>query len=138
MQQLGQKTGRRPMSVKRLCLLAVAFLIACSSASGGSGPSSSAAPRRTDILTTEQIVEAHADLVSAYDAVARLRPNWLIRHGSDFATVFVDGQQYGTVASLRNIQAFQIARARYYDPTQAGGVYGVKGGTGGVIEVTTK
>jgi hypothetical protein len=126
------------MSVKRLCLLAVAFIVACSTANSTSGTSSAAAPRRTDVLTADQIVEAHADLVSAYDAMARLRPNWLIRHGSDFATVFVDGQQYGTVTSLRNIQAFQIARARYYDSTQAGGVYGVKGGTGGVIEVTTK
>jgi hypothetical protein len=125
------------MSVKRLCLLAVAFLVACSSANSGSGSSSSPASRR-DVLTADQIVEAHADLVSVYDAMARLRPLWLIRHGSDFATVFVDGQQYGTVTSLRNIQAFQIARVRYYDPTQAGGVYGVKGGTGGVIEVTTK
>jgi len=126
------------MPIKRLCLLAVAFLFACSSGSSGSGPSSTATPRRTNVLTADQIVEAHADLVSAYDAMARLRPNWLIRHGSEFATVFVDGQQYGTVASLRNIQAFQIARARYYDSTQAGGIYGVKGGTGGVIEVTTK
>jgi len=56
-------------------------------------------------------------------------------HGSEYATVYVDGQRYGSVESLRNIQAYQVADIRYYDITQAGARFGVQGGTAGVIEV---
>jgi hypothetical protein len=135
------------MSVKHLCLVAVAAAIGCSSAHGASGPQgTSAVSRRTNLLTADEIVAAKADLVSAYDAVARLRPNWLAAHGlasldlssNEFAVVYVDGTKYGGLESLRNIPAYQVASLRYYDVTQAGATFGLKAGTGGVIEVTTK
>jgi hypothetical protein len=133
------------MSLKRLGLVAVAVTIGCSHNTGG--PSTvSGVPRKTNILAAAEIVAARADQTTAYDAVARLRPNWLVSHGlssfdlrsNEYAIVFVDGQRFGTVEALRDIPAYQVARVRYYDVTQAGSVYGIKGGTGGVIEVTTK
>jgi hypothetical protein len=133
------------MSLNRLCLVAVAVTIGCSHNTGG--PTTvSGVPRKTNILAAAEIVAARADLTTAYDAVARLRPNWLVSHGlssfdlrsNEFAIVFVDGQRYGGIETLRDIPAFQVARFRYYDVTQAGSVYGIKAGTGGVIEVTTK
>ncbi|HVS59389.1 MAG TPA: hypothetical protein VHE82_01720 [Gemmatimonadaceae bacterium] len=135
------------MSVKHLYLVAVAAIIGCAPASGTSGASGpSATPRRSDLLTAEEIAAAHADITTAYDALSRLRPNWLAAHGamssnpqvSEFATVFVDGQRYGGLNSLRNIQAYQVADIRYYDVTQAGATFGLRGGTGGAIEVTMK
>ena len=128
------------MSVKPLYLIAVAITLACASAS----PSATGGtPRRATILTADEIAEAHADNASAYDAVARLRPNWLVAHGvaaqgSEYAAVFFDGQRYGDLASLRNIPASHVGDIRYYDITQAGGTFGVKGDTGGVIEVRSK
>jgi hypothetical protein len=135
------------MSVKHLYLVAVAAIIGCAPASGKSGPSrTSAVPRMASFLAAEEIVAANADVMTAYDALARLRPNWLNAHGvssfdprgSGFAIVFVDGQHYGGLNSLRNIPAYQVADFRYYDVTEAGAKFGLQGGTGGVIEVRLK
>jgi hypothetical protein len=134
------------MSVKHLYPMAFAAIIACAAASGAAGTSrTSGVPRRGNLLTAEQIAAAHADVTTAYDAIARLRPNWLVAHGSsslspgtEFASVFVDGQQYGGLSSLRNIQAYQVADFHYYDVTEAGATFGLRGGAGGVIDVRMK
>jgi hypothetical protein len=131
------------MSVKHLCIVGVAVVMGCAT-SGTSGTS----PRRaSNILSSTEIVAAHADVNTAYDAVARLRPNWLAAHGvtsgqsngagTEYAIVFLDGQQYGDLNSLRNIPAFQVNSIRYYNITEAGGRFGIRGGSSGVIEVTT-
>ena len=132
------------MSVKHLYLVAVVAIVGCASSSGTSG--TTATPRKAILLTAEEIASAHADINTAYDALSRLRPNWLAPHGamssnpqvSGFATVFVDGQQYGGVDTLRNIPAYYVADIRYYDITQAGARFGLRAGTGGAIEVTMK
>jgi hypothetical protein len=92
------------------------------------------------------MAEKHADVNSAYDAVARLRPNWLAPHGpassnmqgSTVASVFLDDQLMGDIQALRNIPAYQVAVMRYYDLTQAGAKYGVRAGANGAIEVRLK
>ena len=125
------------MLVKHLYLVAVATAIGCASAGGT--PGQSGVPRKNAVLTAEEIAAAHADLATAYDAVARLRPNWLAARGAmAYAKVFVDGQQYGDLAALRNIQAFHVASMHYYDVTQSTAKFGVRGGDAGVIEVTIK
>lgn len=132
------------MSVKHLYLLAVAALVGCAAAPGT--PGAPATPRKQYLLTSAEIADAHADLNTAYDAVARLRPNWLAPHGamssnaeaSDYAIVFVDGQQFGLVDSLRNLQAFHVGEIRYYNVAEAGARFGMRAGTAGAIEVTMK
>jgi hypothetical protein len=65
------------MSVKLVCLLAVTAMIGCAS-----GPRNSpVSPRMARILNSEEVFAAKADQGSAYDAIARLRPNWLAVHG---------------------------------------------------------
>jgi hypothetical protein len=129
------------MSIKHLYLIAVAAILGCASAS--STPGTRAIHRKANVLTAEEIADAHADVMTAYDAVARLRPNWLAAHGvaaqgSQYAVVFFDGQQYGGIDALRNIPAYHVGDIRYYDITQAGATFGIKGDTGGVIEVRSK
>ena len=125
------------MSVRHLYLIAVAAILGCAPAGGT--PGTSTAPRRSNVLTDEEIVAVRADITNVYDAVARLRPNWLAPHGSmGYAMVFVDGQQYGDLNSLRNIQAYHVADIRYYNSAEAGGKFGLRGGTGGVIEIRTR
>jgi hypothetical protein len=139
------------MSVKFLYLVALAAITGCASAGGKSVPSLDAValvPRRGNVLTADEIVRTNADVSSAYDAVARLRPNWLAAHGvtsgvndgagSEFALVFVDGQRYGELNSLRNIPAYHVGELRYYNVTEAGARFGLNGGSSGVIEVTMK
>src|SRR5882762_4153440 len=135
------------MSVKPLYLLTVAALIGCAQASGTGSPST-ATLRRSGVLTSAEIAGAHADITTAYDAVARLRPNWLTPHGitsgqangagTEYAWVYLDGQRYGDLNSLRNIAAYNVGNIRYYDITQAGARFGIHGGSSGVIEVTSK
>jgi hypothetical protein len=56
----------------------------------------------------------------------------------EFARVYLDGQAYGDLNSLKNIQAFHVGDITYYDVTQAGARFGISGGTGGVIDVRTR
>ncbi len=135
------------MSVKHLYLGAVIAAIGCTSGPQPPSPSTGI-PRSSTVITADEMAETHADLNSAYDAVARLRPNWLAPHGvtstgasaasTETATVWVDGQNIGSINALRNINAYQVGSMRYYDVTQAGARFGIRGGSSGVIEVTMK
>jgi hypothetical protein len=132
------------MSVKYLYLVGVAVVVGCASSGASSGEEPTS--RRSDIVSAEEIATAHADINTAYDALARLRPNWLAPRGamssisgaSNYASVFVDGQQQGDVTVLRNIPAYYVGEIRYYDVTQAGARFGIRAGTSGAIEVKMK
>ena len=135
------------MSAKHLCLVAVAAIIGCSHGNAASDTSpTSPVLRKAKVVTSEEIFGSHADAVNAYEALGRLRPNWLNAHGlssfnassNEYAMVFVDGQPLGAIESLRNIPASQVGEVRYYDVTEAGATFGLRAGTGGVIEVKMK
>jgi hypothetical protein len=129
------------MSVKYLYLVAAIGVIGCATTATKPGST-----RKANELSGDEIMQTHADNLSAYDAVARLRPNWLAPHGamtsnqqvSDYAAVFVDGQFVGDINALRNIQAYQVGDIRYYNVTEAGAKFGVRAGTTGAIEVIMK
>jgi hypothetical protein len=98
------------------------------------------------VLSAEEMASAHADVSSLYEAIARLRPNWLAPRGtmssstsgSNYAQVFVDDQLVGDINALRNINAYQVGDVRYYDVSQAGARFGLRAGTNGAIEVISK
>ena len=135
------------MSRHPLMLLAAALLVGCGP-SHVPDPTITTNTRKAGVLSAEEIENAHADATTAYDAIARLRPNWLAAHGvtsaqsggltTEYAVVFVDGQRYGDVSSLRQIPAFHVGAIRYYDVTEAGAHFGIRAGAGGVIEVSMK
>lgn len=131
------------MSVNHLHLLAVAAVVGCAA----SGTRTPVAPRTATYLSAAEVAAAHAEIGTAYDAIARLRPNWLAAHGistldprqgSEYAIVFIDGQQHGGLSTLRNIPASDVKDFRYYDVTQAGATFGRQAGTGGVIELRVR
>lgn len=135
------------MSVKYLYLAAVAAALGCASQSTSGSPANGVSQKSANYLPFDEIANAHADATTVYDAVARLRPNWLAAHGvtsstnmntTEYATVFVDGVLYGDLSTLRNLQAYHVADIRYYDITQSGAKYGIRGGSSGVIDVRTK
>jgi hypothetical protein len=129
------------MSIKYLYLAAIAAIVGCASTGG-----THASARTGNVLTAEDIAANHADIETAYDAVVRLRPNWLAPHGvtsaqaggagTERAAVFVDGQLYGDISSLRNIPAYHVRELRYYNVTEAGARFGIKGGSSGAIDIT--
>ena len=131
------------MSARIFYSLAAAALFGC--ASTGTNPKVSG--QSASVLTAEEISTAHADATTAYDAIARLRPNWLApkgptsgyyNSGTDRPTIFLDGQPFGDITTLRNIAGYNVGVARYYDVTQAGAKFGIRGGSSGVIEVQSK
>jgi hypothetical protein len=97
------------------------------------------------VLGAAEIRAANADLGSVYDAISRLRPNWLTRGTTsfdppktEFPVVFVEGVRHGELETLRNISADHIAAARFYSATEAGPRFGLQAGLSGVIEISIK
>jgi len=133
------------MSVRHVYVIGIAALLGCAS-SQPELTGKPAAARSSNLLTAVDLATAKADVGTAYEAIARLRPNWLAPHGTmssnpesnQYATVYLDGQQVGSIDALRKIQAYHVSAIRYYDITQAGARFGIRGGMGGVIEVATR
>jgi hypothetical protein len=134
------------MPVRYLFLVVVSAVMGCSHNTQAPTTVGAAIPPASKFLVASEIAEAHADQTTVYQTLARLRPNWLAAHGSssllyggnEYATVYVNGQPYGQIDSLRNLQSYYVVNIRYYDVTEAGAVFGIRGGTGGVIDVRMK
>jgi outer membrane cobalamin receptor len=98
----------------------------------------------SQLITEEEIERSRA--VTAYDAIQKLRANFLSYRGETsltrgnshpYPTVYVDGQEFGSLASLRSIPASQVATIRLYRSWEATTKFGT-GNMGGVIAVTTR
>jgi hypothetical protein len=97
-----------------------------------------------DPITAADIAGINA--ASAYDAVVKLRANFLRDRGiNSFMTpvrstrpvVFVDGMEMGTIYELRSIPARDVAEIRFLNSAEANFRFG-DGYLAGVIHVTTK
>jgi len=96
-------------------------------------------------LITEDEIEASRS-ATAYDAIQKLRANFLSYRGETsfnrknsqpYPTVYVDGQEFGPITSLRSIPASQVATIRLYRSWEATTKFGT-GNMGGVIAITTR
>jgi outer membrane cobalamin receptor len=114
-------------------------LFACSAPRLGPGELASSQ------LITEQEIEA-SRAPTAYDAIQKLRANFLSYRGETsfdrnksqpYPTVYVDGQEFGPLSSLRNIPASQVSTIRLYRSWEATTKFGT-GNMGGVIAITTR
>jgi hypothetical protein len=133
------------MTVKQLYLIAALPILACGPTPGSSNHGVPTPRRTSTYLAADEILAAHAEGGTAWDVISRLRPSWLQRGtasfdppSTDFPVVFVDGRRYGELETLRNIDANQIADARFFSVAEAGGRYGMQSGLSGVIEITLK
>ena len=89
---------------------------------------------------------ARVNAASAYDAVVKLRANFLRSRGvssfmqpvrSSHPIVFIDGMEIGTLFELRSLPAAEVAEIRFLSSGEATIRYG-DGYMAGVILVTTK
>lgn len=96
-------------------------------------------------LITEDEIEA-SRAPTAFEVIQKLRANFLSYRGETsfdrsksqpYPTVYVDGQAYGPIGSLRNIPASQIATIRLYRSWEATTKFGT-GNMAGVIAITTR
>jgi len=100
-------------------------------------------PGNPHLITEDDIARVHAQ--TAYDAVAKLRGNFLTRRGSTSvmntsnaeANVYLDDVYIGAVATLKGIQASDVSTIRVYRAWEVAARFG-NGNVGGVIEVYTK
>ena len=124
----------------RTGLIAAALLTLTACLPPGSGRTHRRDPAR---ITQDEITASQA--VDAYDAVAKLRANFLASRGrtsfrtneSTLPTVFVDGLEYGPVSALKLIAANEIQEIRLFRSWEATTLYGT-GFMQGVIAVTTR
>ena len=116
-------------------LVAAAFL-------GCSPPSTAKATRNSNVITKEEIAASRA--TNAYDAVSRLRPNFLHFHGqttisgsdTGYPKVYLDRILFGDLSSLRTLDVNGIREIRYYNGAEASNRFGL-GNVSGAIEVVS-
>jgi hypothetical protein len=98
----------------------------------------------SQVITEDEIVASRA--TNAYEAIHKLRANFLTNRGetsfnksqsNPYPTIYLDGQEFGSIESLSSIPAEQIAMIRMYRVSEANAKYGSHNPSG-VVGITTK
>jgi hypothetical protein len=119
-------------------LSVIAMVAACAPTSPPTTASSGRSSR--NLLTQEQLAPTNSETL--YDAIVKLRPEWLTDRGansltdatSSSASVYSAGTMLGKVESLRQLRVNDVVSVRYWDAGQASARFGM-GHPRGVIEV---
>lgn len=106
----------------------------CGARMGGTGS------QERNVITREMIAETSANNV--YEAVERLRPQWLTSRGPtsltdpslSTAAVFMDGVEAGGLDFMRGVMAWDVEHVRYWTAGEASNRFGM-GYPRGVIEL---
>ena len=111
------------------------------------GCASAGAPRTRSgsgsTLSKEQLASANSD--NLYDAIVKLRPEWLSNRGPVSVTdptpsavdVYMNGSMLGKIDYLREVRLGDVTEVRYWDAGSASMRFGM-GHPRGVIEITRK
>lgn len=128
---------------RMLALLVITASLGCASATTGSGERT---PSKAQVINAAGIATSALG-GSAFDVIARLRPNFLTSRGqttlnnaqaaSAYPNVYVDGVAYGDINTLRNIDATQLEQIRLYQAWEAQTNFGL-GNNAGVIAITIR
>lgn len=133
---------------RSLAALLVATAGAC--ASGGATAGSTTASSNRDVITAAELPTTGTE--TAYDAIIRLRPNFLrARPAQSYSletnggvsgpapapALIINGQQIGELSDLRRIAATTLKSVRYYSIEQAKRKFGMQY-QGGAIEIEYK
>jgi len=130
------------MNARRALMLAA--LTACAVASCTSATTQGRSDRANpNQLSQSELAAANSD--NLYDAIAKLRPEWLSSRGptsvADAAPTVVDVYMNGTFLGkadyLRQVRLLDVSEVRYWDAGQASARFGM-GHPRGVIEITRK
>jgi outer membrane cobalamin receptor len=139
-------TGCAHANAMRVDSLVGKWIVSCLLLALGCAPPRSSSPGSPDpqVITEEQVEASQA--ATAYEVIQKLRANFLSYRGETslnrnnsqpFPTVYVDGMEFGQLASLRTIPASQISTIRLYRSWEATTKFG-SGNMGGVIAITTR
>ncbi|HMC54064.1 MAG TPA: hypothetical protein VKH19_02740 [Gemmatimonadaceae bacterium] len=98
-------------------------------------------PRRSANTITGEEISATQGIVSVYDAIQRLRPQWITSSRSrssgtqDQLIVYFDSNRYGSIESLRQFPIGGITDIIYLNAAEATNRFGT-GHSGGAIVIT--
>jgi hypothetical protein len=120
----------------RALLLVATLLTACSSATRQPG----ALRGRSPTLTQDELAATNSG--NLYDAIAKLRPEWLTSRGPTSVTdptptaadVYMNGLALGNVEYLRGVRVLDVNAVRYWPAGEAAARFGM-GHPRGVIEL---
>ena len=130
-------SSRRALMLVALMTTGVVGGCASAATQGGSGRANSAQ------LTQAELTATNSDNV--YDAIAKLRPEWLSSRGPTSVKdatptavdVYMNGTMLGKADYLRELRPFDVTDVRYWNAGQASARFGI-GHPRGVIEITRK
>jgi len=96
-----------------------------------------------NVLTYAQLAATNSD--NLYDAIAKLRPEWVTSRGPTSitdetptaASVYMAGTRLGRADYLREMRVLDVSEVRYWDAGQASARFGM-GHPRGVIELTRR
>jgi hypothetical protein len=120
--------------------VAVTWLfLACASASTQTGTGR----EQRNLLTQEQL--SATNTVTLYEAIEKLRPEWLTSRGPASVTdatptvpsVFMNGTMLGKAEYLREMRVVDVTEVRYWEPGPASARFGM-GHPRGVIELSRR
>jgi hypothetical protein len=136
-----------------LGLAALAMACASSGSSDTASPSGTAAPRRAasggrNVLTQQEVKEKAADITNVYDAIERLRPDFLRARaattmgtgGSDASgiTAYVNMDRQPNLESLRAISVAELREVRRLSASEAQSKFGLNNMAGAIQVVTNR
>lgn len=94
-------------------------------------------------LSQTELAAANTD--NLYDAIAKLRPEWLSSRGATSVTdasptgvdIYMNGNFLGKADYMRQVRLLDVSSVRYWDTGQASARFGM-GHPRGVIEITRR
>jgi hypothetical protein len=101
-------------------------------------PTTARSSRDPNVITSEELVAAQA--TNAFDAVRRLRPNFLNSRGATtlsgsdtgYPRVYLDRVLFGDINSLKTLSVNGIREIHYYNGTEASGRFGLDNASGAI------
>jgi hypothetical protein len=126
-------------------ILALAVTIVVAGCGNNPSPNRDLGLRNRSVLTADEIQMQKGGAWTAYDVIARLRPEYLRSRGASSlrnttpvtAVVYLDEMRYGTINALKQMSADQIWRIEYINAADATTRFGTDH-LGGAILVYTK
>ena len=136
----------------------VAVLGACASASksdtaaspavtpqGSATKSSTVVKKNPDVISETELTDPAIVNMNAYDAVRRLRPNFLVIRGVRSVSgppaqvhISIEGGPIQPLSALKDIPAHEVKELRYLSASDAGQRFGTAADAGPVIVVTRR
>ncbi len=126
---------------------ALLFVLCTAAWSGGCVsaplPQGQTEPTSRARLTETDLAKANSD--NLYEAIAKLRPEWLSSRGATSVadatptsvSVFMNGSMLGKADALKSLVVLDVTEVRYWDAAQASARFGM-GHPRGVLEIIRK